>query len=1575
MTIQSYSVLLISDNENDYKYITPMLTKSQSFQVELEWVSNYDLALVSFNYCDYQAYLIHGELESCLAWQTKVTPTPVIFFADTEEMRLLTLEKGVSDSLPYAQLSPILLETSLRLCLNHAQKSLELTQCQNDYRREITCTSKISGNRLQYLLNTIFQHTTQGILIVDQVGIIQFINPAGIKLLNKPKEKLLGCDFGIPLVKGNKTQIEVVNAQGKLTILTMNETQTFWEGEKASILFIQDITEEFHKEQALIESEKRYRQLYEKTPAMLHTIDLEGRLINVSNQWLETLGYRREEVIGHQSLDFLMPESRKYAQEVVIPQYKRDGYLKDIPYQFVKKNGEIINILASAIFERDAEGNIQGSLSVLQDITEKKRQEEELNQYRENLEQLVEIRTQALRESQTIFYQLVSNLKSVFCLVDIPTKQILYLSPGYETIFKFKCSKNYHNPLRLFKQVYPPDRKKVIKNYCRSNLDIATEIEYRIVDGEQNIRWLSTRSFPIFNPEGKVERIACISDDITERKKAEEKLAKVQEKYKKIINITQEGFWIVELNGKIIEVNEGYCQMSGYSREELLEMYISDVEAIETPEIIEQHIRKIIVNKGDIFETKHRHKNGTTLDILVTATYFEDEEDSYLCGFLQDITYLKQTERNLRESEQRFINLAEAVPVGLYRNNVEGNCIYINQKCSEMLDISLEECSGIGWLNRIHPEDREIVWDSWYKCFVSRSPWQLEYRFLQPNGKIVWAYAQAIFEKNEQGENIGSVGSLTDITKRKEMEQALRENEANLRQTTKQLKYRLKVETVIGKIARILATKNSFDFSDVFHLLAKAFKVNTVGLYLVHDQGTKVSLFSEWCDEETESVMQNNQNVPTHFFPWWMNQLVKGNNIIINKAEDFPPEAAAEKKYYQINKLGSVIYIPIFDQQGELWAYFGFGTNKGKYIKWVKQDAEMLRVIGNLLYNCYNRIQSAKDLQEREKLFRAVFEQAAVGIVILSDSGYLKKFNQKYAAMTGYSETELLGKHFAEFTHPEDVSNCIEPTQKLMAGEITKYAVEKRYIRPDGNVKWINATVSLVRKADSNPDYLVAIVEDIDSRKEAEHSLIKAKEKAESASLAKSQFLSNISHELRTPLNGILGFSQLLSKAPELNKQHQNYLRIINRSGEHLLALINDILDISKIEASKMQMKIETVDLFALIDYLQEILSIKLADKDLELRVNLESDVPQYLKTDKHKLQSIFLNLITNAIKFSENGIITVTIKSELKEPNLVNLISIIEDRGVGIAPEEIDKLFEVFVQTESGQKSGQGTGLGLAITKKLINLMGGDIQVQSKVGVGSIFSFNIIAELAEKSDIINNNYLTSDIELDVKGLGYRILVVDDDYNNRLLLAKILRNAGFEVREGINGEEGIRLWKEWQPHLIFMDLRMPIINGYEAIQQIRTQESQLQGNNSERVVIIILTAGVFCQELELMRQLDCDDFISKPIQNNLIYKKIAEHLNLCYNLSPNSLSDNPSELKNHPHGADKISSTDLLVMPPQWLEQMHYATLSARKKAIMELIDQIPAENTHLIGYLTTLVDKLQFEKIINLVKPDDSRE
>ncbi len=509
----------------------------------------------------------------------------------------------------------------------------------------------------------------------------------------------------------------------------------------------------------------------------------------------------------------------------------------------------------------------------------------------------------------------------------------------------------------------------------------------------------------------------------------------------------------------------------------------------------------------------------------------------------------------------------------------------------------------------------------------------------------------------------------------------------------------------------------------------------------------------------------------------------------------------------------------------------------------------------------------------------------------------------------------------------------------------------------------LSSALSTLELGKAGPSFLVNSSDEIGSLaqsfnqmnqrlSQAYRDLEQARDDAQAASRAKSLFLSNMSHELRTPLNAIIGFSQLLGRETSLKERHREHLQVVARSGEHLLQLINNILSIAKIEAGKIQLSRGACEIRSLVQEVLSMFRLEAQRRGLRFELEIYPNVPEWLDTDEGKLRQVLLNLISNALKFTQAG--GVSVQVDFTTPQSLRFE--ISDTGMGISPEELPKLFGAFEQTQSGLESKSGTGLGLALSKKFVEWLGGNIAVRSKVGVGTTFVFDVVAPVAPADT--SHAHLPSPV-VAVVGQAPRILVVDDRPENRALLSHLLSEVGFEVDCASDGAEAIVLWQQKRPALIWMDLRMPIMDGLEATKRIRELS---QAQNLE-VIIIALTASVFEEDEANVRAQGFDDFVRKPFQQWVIFERMAQYLHLtyCYQEIP-TLSTAP-----HPN----LVGLNLASLPAAWRQELSQASDEADYFRIEALLEGLGAEHAGVVTGLRQMLGQYQYPQLQQLAEAE----
>jgi two-component system sensor histidine kinase/response regulator len=818
-----------------------------------------------------------------------------------------------------------------------------------------------------------------------------------------------------------------------------------------------------------------------------------------------------------------------------------------------------------------------------------------------------------------------------------------------------------------------------------------------------------------------------------------------------------------------------------------------------------------------------------------------------------------QIQAQLQESEERWQLVLQGNHDGIWDFKITTGELFFSTRWKEMLGYEEEDIANHleTWKNLLHPDDREgaiVTFQDYLDCKISE--YRVEFRLRCKDGSYKWILSQGQALWDERGKPLRVAGSHTDISERKAKEEAI-EQQAARDSLLSRLSRQLIDRDWDTAIQEVLGALGSFTHSDRSHIIRYS------------DCQSQWSMAHEWCSGRVPPIIEQTQALPIEMFPWFSEQLLSGNSIVLDGTKTLPAEAIAERSALETSPTPSIAIVPMMNA-GKTVGYLGLDADASKH--WTQEDVNFLKLVG-------------------------------------------------------------------EF---------------------------------------------------------IAIAQ---ARHEAETALRESKEAADAANRAKSEFLASMSHELRTPLNAILGFTQVMGRDRALSQEQRQNLQIISRSGEHLLELINDILEMSKIEAGRTTFHQNRFDLYRLLDNLEQMLRLKANAKGLELIFEYTPDVPQYIQTDESKLRQVLINLLGNGIKFTEEGGVTLRVRTQgtgecgemgsvgrwgdaetrgrgnaenngsissylLSSRTSVLLRFEVEDTGPGIAPEEIDKLFETFGQTETGRQSQQGTGLGLSISQKFVQLMGGEIFVSSVLGNGSLFAFEIQVGLADAREVQSDRAVPKVIGLAPDQPQYRILVVDDRVESRLLLVKLLAAMGFAVQEAANGQEAIAIWEHWQPHLIWMDMRMPILDGYEATRRIK---STLKG---QATVIIALTASAFEEERTIVLSAGCDDFMRKPFREEILWEKMSQHLGVryLYEQADTDAPDKPDRSERDVVSPDAVLEA-LSQMPPQWRRKLQQAAIECSDEAILALVEQIPPAYSLLVNTLSSLADNFCFERVLELIQ------
>jgi PAS domain S-box-containing protein len=707
------------------------------------------------------------------------------------------------------------------------------------------------------------------------------------------------------------------------------------------------------------------------------------------------------------------------------------------------------------------------------------------------------------------------------------------------------------------------------------------------------------------------------------------------------------------------------------------------------------------------------------------------------------------------------------------------------------------------------------------------------------------------------------------------------------------------------------------------------------------------------------------------------------NQVVLGNAHRDP--TFGNDSYITTHQTRSLLCLPII-YQGKLTALLYLENNLAgdvftlgrlELLKALTSQAAISIENATLYSELENKVAA---LRESEQRFRVIFDETFQFIGVLDLQGRVLRANRSALQFASVTIEDVFNKYFWEtpwWNHSKKLQDKLkQAVKKAATGKLVRF--EATHPSPDGQMSYVDFSIKPVIDDDGKVLLLIPEGRDITERKQAEQALLSYKERledtvdqrtqelkfardeAEGANRAKSVFLANMSHELRTPLNAILGFSQMMQRDENLSKDQHETLNIINNSGEHLLKLINDVLEIAKIEAGKLQLEIAPFDLHTLVREVSDMMRLRAEQKGLKLELDQSSQFPRYIKTDEARLRQILVNLLSNAIKFTNKG--KVAIRLGVKNNANNHLLIEVSDTGLGISKSDQKRLFEPFEQLHQG-KMQVGTGLGLSIVQHTVKLMRGKISVKSHIGKGSVFHIELPLSEADESEIIK---LSDQSYGEVIGLTpgqkrYRILIAEDQRDNQLLLVKLMKNIGMEVKVANNGEECVAIFKQWKPDLIWMDRRMPVMDGVEATRKIR----RLAGG--KQVKIVAVTASAFKEQEPELMDAGMDDYIRKPFLFNEIYHSLSQQLGLEFSygqdVQPNKCVRTP------------LTTELLQTISSDERDELSHAVISLDSERINAIISRIAAKQPVLGQSLSQLANEFDYPTILRAIDDVSEKE
>lgn len=733
----------------------------------------------------------------------------------------------------------------------------------------------------------------------------------------------------------------------------------------------------------------------------------------------------------------------------------------------------------------------------------------------------------------------------------------------------------------------------------------------------------------------------------------------------------------------------------------------------------------------------------------------------------------------------------------------------------------------------------------------------------------LWYQCYFVPQRDERGHVVGVTGVSYDITDLKHFEQ--------------QIQNRLHIESTLATIASSYIQRKHFDEAVEWCLseIARICGADRAGLWLLNEEGSDFLLSHRWFHIHSKTRPIAPSHLPVSALTWGLRQIEQGKPLVIEGADSLPAEAEPLRRAIKASGGRSVLVLPV-QVEGRLVGFMTF-VNFTESDLWVAQDVALLQVAADLTGEALQAKLAEQALQEREARLQAILQALPDIIFLVDEEGRFQDCYTSIPDSLAMAPEQFVGKTLWELFPAAVADPALEAVQRaLETGQLQTF--ECPILHPQMGWRYYESRIVPLGK-----NTVVAVVRDITERRQAdeelsatnaqlEYALQRAQElaiAAEAASHAKSEFLANMSHEIRTPMNGIIGMTELLMGTP-LNDEQRDYLKTLRSSADLLLSILNDVLDIAKIEAGKMTLEQVPTDLREVGEDVVKLFSARAKQKDIALRAEIADNLPPAVLADPMRLRQILSNLVSNAIKFTEQGEVVVQINRVADEGDSAWVRLTVRDTGIGIPPERLESIFEAFTQADSSTtRRYGGTGLGLTICKRLVELMGGHIHVQSEVGKGSTFWVEVPLPLASEATQWQHAHSPS-VEAGDVPAGLRVLLVEDNEVNRKVAVRMLEKAGCEVDIAHDGQEAVEKTARQLYDIVFMDVYMPQMDGYEATRLIREREK----GSGRHQVIIAMTANAMEGDRELCLQAGMDDYLSKPFRESDLRATLARWYHL-----------------------------------------------------------------------------------------------
>ncbi|MEG4212261.1 PAS domain S-box protein [Microcoleus sp. S13_B4] len=1362
--------------------------------------------------------------------------------------------------------------------------------------------------------------------------------------------------------------------------------------EAGEVEFISTIARDIRDRKKAEEERQLLVTTIENSRDFIGVSSMDGRPLLVNQAGLDLVGLSNlDEARTKHITDFFMAEDLEFVQQHTLPAVMKDGsWRSDFRFRHFQ-TGQPILVDYTLFLVRHPETNEPvGIATITRDIRDRKTAEEVLKQSEERFRSLMEATAQIIW----------------ICNAD---GEMVIEQPTWSA-FTGQTFDEYKG-WGWLEMCHPDDSTYVASVWSAALANRSLyEAESRMRRHDGEYRYMSSRAVPLLNADGSIREWVGANTDITDRKQAEEAVRDRNALLNSILESTPDFIVVKDREGRHVAINSNLANFYGKPIEDILGKDDSELltAAVAIPMMAKD---REIMEAGTTETYEEDVSNGGIYNTyLTTKAAWRDAQGNIigLIAIARNIGDRKQMEAELRDRNALLNSILESTPDFILVKDREGRYVALNSNLANFFGKPIKEVIGKNDLEILPPDigsevmekDRHImaagIIDTYEEDISSHS--ETTRTFFTT--KAPW--------RDNQGNILGIIGITRDITDRKQAEEALRHKETQYRSIFESVNDGIIItELETGKIVAINPAQarihgytseefaqlppGSFIHPDSHHLFVdfletvkagKQFFCHAIDVrkdkkcidvevtatpYWQDDKLYALSVVRDITDRKQveDAIKQSEERyrsliAATSQIVWATDAEGRGTDLQSWRAYTGQTEADVlglgwlDPIYPDDRERTAQVWMEAVQTKSLFAIEYRIRGADGNYRYFQARGVPILNEDGSIrewIGTCsdiHDRKQAEDALKQSEERYRSLI--AAISqIVWIADSEGRSPDLPTWRAYTGQTEAEVVGLGWLEAVHPDDSERT---AQVWMEAVQTKslYDVEYRIRRADGNYRYFQARGIPILNEDGSIREWVGTSMDIHDRKETEIVQAKAREAAEAASRAKSEFLANMSHELRTPLNGIMGYAQILQRSKVLNEEERSRIDVIYQCGSHLLTLINDILDLSKIEAQKVELQPTDFHFPAFLQGVAEMCRIRAELKGIHFHFPSSPELPIGIRADEKRLRQVLINLLSNAIKFTDEGSVTFIVSFATEGKIRFE----IRDTGTGIAQDQLQAIFQPFEQVGERRRQTEGTGLGLAISKRIVELMGSTIQVQSEMNVGSIFWFDVDLYQAEEwvktSQVDHRGQI-----IGIKDRQPKIVVIDDKWANRSVVSNLLSPLGFEVSEANDGQEGWEKILEVQPDLIVTDLLMPQLDGFELIKRVRESE------NFKDIIIIVSSASVF--ETDQYRSLEAggNTFIPKPVQATELLQKLQQYLDLEWVYEAN---EDPLAI-----GSD---TTELIAPPAKEMEMLYELAMKGNFLEIVKqaaLLQEIDPKYIPFAIILHQMAKDFQDEEILTFIE------